>query len=200
MTDHIIPCETYVRLSRLLQADLPDDPWINSIRLDSGMAIVTNRTMMVVEKLTKPCNPAPLHVVVDPALVAACEAEIAFKSDLNIVANDALRFASAKTTFGYQHTGNAALYLLDANPVDRWREVVPREMPTKSKGSLCLWVDQLQHLVAASPSKQITFPSVVDWTVPVIVRDAVDDGWFGVFFVRKSENPHKAATVPGWLV
>jgi hypothetical protein len=153
---------------------------------------------MVVERI-EPSNPASLHIIPDPALVAAAEKEIGFHSKISIVANDFLKFASAKTTLGYQHPTNVALYSDHPNELEKWRGVVPVDPHESAKGSMCLWTRDLQWLAATSPSGQIVFPRVIDWTKPVLVRDAVDDRWFGVFYVRESDNPHKPAVVPGWF-
>lgn len=199
MTTYTIPCETFARLARLLDATDSNDPWVNSIRLESNLAIVTSRTMLAVERLPVTNDDAPIHIVTSPDLVTACAGEASFNGSLEVVVNDALRWASAKTTFGFQLPTNATVWSDVPNPLDRWRSIVPSDAPTKSKGSLCLWTDQLQHLVAASPSHQIVFPAVIDWTVPVLIRDAVDENWFAVFYVRKSDNPHKPAIKPEWL-
>lgn len=198
MTPHTIPCDTYVRLSKLSNAKRSDDPWAHSIRIDNGCAMATNRELMVVERI-EPSNPEPLHIAIDLVLIAAAEKEIGFHSSLSIVSNPFLKFASAKTTLGYQHPNNAALYLGEPNELDRWREIVPLEPHEESKGSMQLETHHLQWLAQTSPSGNITFPRVIDWTKPVIVRDAIDDRWFGVFYVREADGPHKPAVLPGWF-
>ena len=198
MIEHTIPCETYVRLAKLLDYDPMGDPWCKSVRLEDGYAIVTNRQMMVVERIDCP-NPAPFHLVIDPVLLQAAETEAPMHSKLHITAIDAIKTASAKTTLGYSFTGNAGLYLDEMNVIDSWRERVPTEIVAASNGSMRLCLKSMQSLLATSPSGAVTFPEIVDWAKPVVVNDEVDPNWFAVFFVRRGENPHNPARLPAWF-
>jgi len=196
--EHIISCETFARLSNVLKHMPKDDPWCRSIRLDGNLAIATNRQYLVIERL-ETVAPSVLHITADPILIEQCVKEAAFHSKMHIVANDMLRFASLKTSLGYQFPGNAALYLNSSNVLDRWREVIPTAMPKKSKGSMCLALGEINNLAESSPSGTIIFPEHIDWTQPIVVRDAIDSNWAAIFYVREAENPHEPATIPGWL-
>ena len=195
--EHIIPCETFARLCNVLKFMPKDDPWCRSIRLDGNMAIATNRFYIAIERLDTSVA-SVLHIPADPVLIEQCVKEAPFHSKMHIVANDMLRFASLKTSLGYAYPGNAGVYLDTLNPVDRWREIVPTSLPKKSKGSMCIDTAMLASLAESSPSGKITFPEHIDWTLPVVVRDAVDPNWCGIFYVRESDNPHDPATIPGW--
>lgn len=196
--EHIISCETFVRLSNVLKFMPKDDPWCKSVRLEGNLAIATNRFYLVIERL-ETTAPSVLHIPADPILIEQCRTEAVYHSKMHIVANDMLKFASLKTSLGYQYAGNAGLYLDEPNVLDHWREIVPESMPKKSKGSICLWADALLNIVESSPSSQIVFPEHVDWSQPVVIRDAIDPNWCAFFYVRESDNPHDAAVIPGWL-
>lgn len=198
MTEHIIPCETFVRLTNVLKFMPKDDPWCKSVRLEGNLAIVTNRQYIAIERLDT-VAPSVLHIPADPALIDQCAKEAVFHSKMHIVANDMLKFASLKTSLGYQHTGNAGLYLDGVNVIDRWRDILPTAPVKKSKGSMCLELGAVANLIESSPSGKIVFPEHIDWTVPVVVRDAVDPNWCAFFYVRESDNIHDPATIPGWI-
>lgn len=196
--EHVISCETFARLCNVLKHMPKDDEWCNSIRLEGNVAIVTNRFYLVVERL-ETTAPSVLHIPADPILIEQCAKEAPYHSKLHIVANDMLQFASLKTSLGYQYPGNAGLYINKENVIDRWREIIPASLPKKSKGSMCLNTAELKNIAESSPSGQIVFPEHIDWTQPVVVRDAVDPNWCAFFYARESENPHDPATIPGWV-
>ena len=196
--EHVLPCDTFVRLTNALKNMPKDDPWCRSVRLETNLAIVTNRFYLVIERLES-VAPSVLHIPADPVLIEQCKTEAVYHSKMHIVANDMLKFASLKTSLGYQFAGNAGLYLDAPNVMDRWREIIPDSMPKKSKGSMCLWTADLANIAESSPSGQIVFPEHIDWSQPVVIRDAVDPNWCAFFYVRESDNPHDPAIIPGWL-
>jgi hypothetical protein len=83
--------------------------------------------------------------------------------------------------------------------IDRWREIIPTTLPKKSKGSMCLDTSALANIAESSPSGKIVFPEHIDWTLPVVIRDAVDPNWCCIFYVRESNDIHDPATIPGWV-
>lgn len=196
--EHVISCETFVRLTNALKHMPKDDPWCKSVRLEGNLAIVTNRHYLVIERLETEA-PSVLHIPADPILIEQCQSEAVYHSKMHIVANDMLKFASLKTSLGYQYAGNAGLYLDSPNVMDRWREIIPQTLPKKSKGSMCLNGPELLSIIESSPSGRVVFPEHVDWTQPVVIRDAVDPHWCAFFYVRESEDPHDPASIPGWL-
>ena len=198
MTEHTIPCETFARLCNVLKYLPRADPWCNSVRLEQNLAIVTNREYLVIERIDNPAD-EPLHVPADPALIAQCLTEATYHSKLHIAANSMLRYAALKTSMGYQFPGNAGLYLDEPCDLERWRSVIPTTMAKKAKGSMCLEAGALANIALSSPSGRITLPEFVDWSLPVVARDAVDPNWCAFFYVREADQPHEPATIPGWL-
>ena len=174
------------------------DPWCNSVRLEQNLAIVTNREYLVIERIDNPAT-EPLHILADPALIAQCLTEATYHSKLHIVGNSMLRYASLKTSMGYQFPDNAGLYLDEPCSIADWRTVIPPAMAKKAKGSMCIEAAALANVAQSSPSGRITLPEFVDWSLPVVARDAVDPNWCAFFYVREADNPHEPATIPGSL-
>ena len=59
---------------------------------------------------------------------------------------------------------------------------------------------QIQTLFECSPSGEIIFPEHINATKPVIVVDANNTEWLGVFIPRSdSDKPLKPATLPEWM-
>ena len=198
MIEHTIPCETFARLSNLLKYNPIDDPWCNSIRLEGGYAIVTNRFYIVVEKIDC-ANHDVLHVPLDPQLIEVCRSESAYHSKLHITAVPAMKYASCKSSMGYPHGGNAGLWLDTENRVDAWRSKIPTSLPKKTTGSMYLELDGVKALLETAPSGRIAFQDYIDWSQPVVVNDVVDGNWFAVFHIRKQQDLHNSARVPGWF-
>lgn len=200
MSEYVIACETFARLSNVLKLLAPEaDEWTNSIRLEGKFAVATNRRYMAVEMIGGD-NPAEaIHVIADEKLIEQCRTESAFHSKLHIVPNAMLKFASAKTTLGYQYPGNAVIYSDTINKIDGWRAVVPSEVAKKTNGAMALDLPWLSALVESAPSKKIVFQEYIDWTKVVVVRDFIDPNWFAVFHVRTADDLHDPAVVPGWF-
>lgn len=197
--EHIISCEAYVRLSSaIMRLPAGDTPWSASIRLDGGCAVATNMCYMIVEKIDQG-GAEPVHLSLDPALIAQAAQEMTFSSKMHVLGNEMLQFASVKTSLGYQHPGNAGYYNSSDNRIARWRDVIPAALPKKPKGCMSLELGPISTLAECAPSKRIVFPEVIDWTVPVVIRDAVDPNWCAVFYVREAENPVPPATIPAWV-
>jgi len=198
MSEYVIPCEVFARLSNLLAISYDEtDEWCNSVRIDRGCAMVTNRHFMVVERID--CDlPDPVHIVADPVLIEQCRKEAQYHSKLHIAVVPAIKYASAKTTFGYQYPGNAALWLAAPNELDKWRSIIPDNVSATSHGGMLLDLEGLKCMIATSPSGRIVVEQNVDFTKPVIVNDAVDPNWFGVFSARE-DKLHNPAIIPKWV-
>lgn len=200
MTDYVIPCDTFHRLSHIL--DLPHPgmtDWFRSIRIDNGLAVVSNRISMAVENIGGPSG--VVHVTADPVLIKQCADEAQYGSSLTITVVEALQYATAKTTLGYVHPGNVGVWSTLPNDYDRWRAVVEqaRTPATKSKGGMMWHAENIANVAAASPSGRIVFEENIDTTRPTIIRDVTDYNWFAIFNPASNEYI-TPATLPTWMV
>ncbi len=198
MSEYVIPCEVFARLSNLLSVTYPEtDEWCKSIRIDRGCAVVTNRHFMAVQRIE--CNlPDPIHIVADPALIEQCCKEAQYHSNLHIAVVPSIKYASAKTTFGYQYPGNAALWLSKPNEMDRWREIIPDGLCKASNGGMLLDLEGMEYLIKTSPSGKVVVEENVDFNRPVVVNDFVDPNWFGLFSAR-DDKLHNPPIIPKWI-
>lgn len=200
MTDFIIPCETIYRLSRILITPHENaTEWTRTLRIDHGAAIVTNRSVIVIERVIGGNGIAHLHLTLD--LIEQCRKEAAFKSSLTITVNEALRFATAKTSLGYIAPGNCCMWSTAVNELDRWKEIAEQARPIvkKSKGAMFWNGETIAALAGASPSGAIVFPEHIDISLPVVVRDAFDPDWVGLFCSTGQDDQRKPARLPDWV-
>ena len=201
MTDFVIPCDTFVRLSNVLHNfhDAANE-WFRTIRIDNGVAMATNRSIMAIENIGG--LPGVIHVMADPALIQQCRTEAAFSSTLTITVNEVLKFAVAKTTLGYVHPGNCALWSDAPNELDRWRSIAQRtaEPVPASRGGMYWKADAIAQLASASPSGGLVFEEFIDATGrPTVIRDVNEPNWCGIFNPYQVLEEYQPATLPGWL-
>lgn len=201
MTDYVIPCEVVARFAAITSrvgADISD--WFRCIRIDNGMAVASNRTIMAVQHVGGPAG--IIHLKMTPALIEQCRTEAPFSSRLTITVVDQLSYAVAKTTMGSIHT-DCVLWSGEINEFDRWRSVVNevRTPATVARGGMFWRADEIATLAQASPSGRVVFETVIDASGrPTLVRDCHDHEWFGVFQPFERGQSVAAATLPSWMV
>jgi len=202
MSEFIIPCETVVRLASIL-TDFPDaaSDWCNSIRIDNGQAVATNRIVMSVENIGGPAG--VVHLIPDAALIAQCRVETPFSSKLHIIVTSELRHAVAKTTLGYVHPGNCAIWSDAPNELDDWRSIVTKcAKPADKYASGMFWdAANVARLAASSPTGRLVFEHIIDASGarPTVIRDVNDPEWFGLFYPSSKLDKYAPATLPTWV-
>lgn len=199
VTDFVIPCDTFARLSRIFegQSDLADD--FRTIRIDNGVAVATDRRALAAEKIAD--SVGIIHVIGDPALIAQCRTEAAFSSNLSITVNEGLRYAVAKTSLGYVHPANCVLWRNEAGDFDRWRAIVQQcaTPAAASKGGMFWDAELIARLGSTSPTGRLVFEQNIDVTHrPTVIRDVSDDRWFGIFRPFASDERYAPASLPTW--
>ena len=201
MAEFIIPCDVIARLSNVLR--VPNDimtDWFKAIRVDNGVAVVTNRRFMAVEKLPD-ANNGVVHIPLIPKLIAQCKIEGPLKSNLYVQVLDGMGIASARTTLGWQYPGNACVVSSEINEFDRWRDVVQdaRDVSHKPAGGMYWDAEGVAALAASAPSGCLVFAENIDTMRPTIIRDTRDYNWFGVFRPREPGQAFPPAVVPTWM-
>lgn len=201
MTDFVIPCDAFVRLTNILHNYTPDDPAMRTVRIDHGVAVATNENIMAMECVGGPVG--VIHLIADPALIAQCRTEAAFNSVLTITVNDMLKFAVAKTTMGYVHPGNCAVFPTGEIKLDRWRNIVARcaEPLSDSEVGMFWDTDAISILSSSSPTGRVIFEQYVGYKGrPTIIRDVNDPNWCGVFQPWSAyDGNYPNAVLPDWL-
>lgn len=211
MAEFTISCAAFVRLATITKGYSPgqgrEELLSVTILRRNGrvLAAATNSQIFVVEFLgTQTAPDEIIRIVTDEALVEQCRSETAFGSSLTVQTNDILKFATAKTTFGYNHPTNAALW--DCHPGNLIEYLIDKastfKQPKKSSGAMHWYIEPLQALFAAAPSGRVMFPEKIDATEPVILRDPVDPNWCGMFLptLKAGDKDAEPATLPDWLI
>ena len=159
---------------------------------------------MAVENIGGPAG--ILHIIPNPGLIEICRKEAPFSSKLTITANPLLQYAVAKTTLGYVHPTNCAVWdnaMLADTPMNAWRAIVSRcaEPATKSIGGMFWNADDIARLAAASPSGELVFETNItaDGSRPTIIRDANEPDWIGIFNPWSSKHSYGPARMPDWI-
>lgn len=207
----IIPCETIVRLANVTKTiaarhvnDLAKCLRVEIVGNDL-LAITTNGQIAAFERFGDAITgmTGSVQINLDPALLNQCQTEIAFNGTVEIVVNDMLKFASAKTSLGYSFPGNVALWT-PINALDKWRDWAIQKPVVKSSGAMFMNTDDITNLGLSSPTGRIAFPEFIDGSKPVIVRDTTDAKWVGMFMpnIRKDDGTAiqaEPAKAPEWF-
>jgi len=194
-----LKCETYARLCNVLDY-MPENAneWFNSIRLEGNYVIASNRQILIVERLNYVNPSEPIHIINSEVLRKQCLEEAKFNSDLTIHVNPMLKFASAKTTFGYNFPENATLWSDQENHMDRWAETIPTAHNTMTYGAMFWEATNIANLSKASPSGCIVFEQYIDERKPILIRDMNDENWFAVFVPGVEDGSVPPAELPVW--
>lgn len=211
-----IPCEVFARMSNA-SAIGPDENRIglNTIRIEhynsNIIVVATNAKVLAVQNVGTTTQPnSAVNVMRLPELIEQCLKEAPYDGTLTIVDIPEMKFATAKTSFGYTYPGNVSFTFPDDaagpqlepwNIKGGWRSIVPTEQPKKSNGCMFMNVDRLVALGKAAPSQQLVFPNFIDYTKPVVVQDKVDKDWCGMFLPQTTliNKDVEAAVIPDWM-
>jgi hypothetical protein len=202
-------CGTFVRLAAIALTPRAKTEKLDVIYIErkAGLtvAIAANRNVAAIERIEAGGNDAEgaFCLSIDPALLNQCKTEIAFASNLEIVANVMLGFISVKTTMGFIAPGNGGHF--KPSHFASWREWLPPKDVQASKGGIfCAASSAVDLLLNSSPSGQIVFPEIIDTKKPLIVRDFLDENWLGLFMpIAKNDQGDQiecpGAIVPAWV-
>lgn len=209
---------------RLANATIPVYPnehqynWMRSILLEyrngKSYAVATNSKILAAEYIDTTTEPnAVVNIVITDALLTQCAIEQQWSGELIIDVTDTayFKYASLTTLFGYRYPDNAALFppdVINSDDTkrwfefrDNWRRLVPDETPTASKGFMFQDTELLTLLGKSAPSGCLVYPKHIDVDKPLMVRDAVDPSWLGLFvsYSSKYSKGLIAAKRPEWL-
>lgn len=201
MTEISLSCETFLRMSRVIE-DLPSDmhaSW-STLRFEDGNIIVTDKSFMAIENFSSD-KFSPFHIIPDAALLAQCQTEAAFNSRMTIVVNEMLKFAVIKTSLGFQTTGNV-LFTEALDPAwEKWRSIVMQcKQPAEKVNGGMFWATEgIKRLADSSPSGLIVFEEIIDTNRPTLIRDVKDYHWIGIFQPVSRDDHYSPATLPSWM-
>lgn len=212
MANFVLSCDAFVRMAAIIEGYSPgvgrEELLSVFIRHKNGLtvAVATNSKIAAFEFIGETQEPdGGLMVIPDPALVQQCKTEIAFNGFLTIQTNDILQFATAKTTLGYNHPTNAAIWGASRDNIDWIFQQVSAFTPTKKQNGVMHWyADSIAKLANSTPSGRIIFPRIFDAEKPLLLRDPLSENWTGLFIPQmndfdKSQQPNIFATTPEWF-
>lgn len=121
--------------------------------------------------------------------------ETNMNSEYIIETNPETATGTVKTTVGSVYD---VLKWSDDDETDNWFSWFTDS--NESVGFMYWELYQVQTLFECSPSGEIIFPEHINATKPVIVVDANNTEWVGVFIPRSdSDKPLKPAILPEWM-
>lgn len=201
-----IPCETFVRMSKVplaLKAAY-DEHYYKSlfieIRNKKLFFVSTNIKFAAIEYAGNiDQSNGFFNIAYNEALLIQATEEAKFSGVINVTYVEMLKFATAKTTFGYVHSENLAVFATQKPEFETWRNWLPDEIPTKPNGCINVTAHNLACLAAASPSGLIAFPQMVTTGKPVLVHDAHSPNWIGLFLDDGKTQGVRAVAIPTWV-
>jgi len=202
MAQFTISCELYARLAGMaLQLDEENPrPALRCVRIEHragvALAVASNAFALAGEYMGALAEGEPdaaISVTIDPALRALAEKY----PDADLVINQAPGWTVITTSDGIMFSGNGEA----AGDYPDWRALVPGDLPTKNNGCFSFRGTLMARLCATAPSGTIRCARNIDMTAPTIVRDNIDENWFGVFMVTDNfgQQAFKPATIPDFL-
>lgn len=200
-----IPCELYIRFAEIAKLLDPQDKrkYFRSLYIERKnnqlFIVATNVKVAAIEYLRSEGPDESTAIAVDDALIAQCEKEIQFNSNLHITANPALKFTAIKTSFGYNHALNCHVELPAKCDFHTWRDWFPDALATKTNGAMFWGMQALYGLAQASKSGGLVFPEFIDTSLPVVVNDSEANNWVGLFMPTTGGAKTTPATIPDWI-
>lgn len=137
-----------------------------------------------------------LYLDFDEKTLENLQFELNIGSDYIIETNPELALATVTTSLGSKY--EKFVYWLDEDETDDWFSWFTES--DENIGFMYWDLYQIQTMFECSPSGEIIFPEHINANKPVIVADANNNEWFGVFIPRSdSDKPLKPATLPEWI-
>lgn len=208
-----ISCEQFARLSKGAYVPgedlgldtaghpLPVRPEFACVRLQNisgkSYAIVTCGIIMAVEYLGPTTEPdGAVNVPTAPALIAQCEAEQMFNSDLSVDYDPISGYTVLMSTLGYMFPGSARMADSGVWDTKDWRDRI--DPPAKKSDTAFSFHGKwLARMASTAPSNIFILPEHVQRKRPVVVRDRIDKDWLGVFLVIQYDYS-EFAELPDW--
>lgn len=199
-----INADIFLRLSHAaLQPDETHSKYDNVLRAvrieyrdGVGVAIATCGQILVAECLDECGENGEINVVINSHLLEIAAAERNASGRLIITQAPGWSVARGIET-NRMCPVNAEL----VGEWPDWRDLVPKELPSKFNASFMLEAGLLARMARTSPSGVILFPKFADKEQPIVLRDKIDPNWFGLIFIDKDGcvDMPPVATIPEWV-
>ena len=213
--EFIVPCDVIARFAPLARSQKASETrdYLSTIYIErtnnKTFVVATNVKTAAIEYLKDAPKGEDGYILLQlhEPLIKACDNEAAYNSRLHIVYIPEIKFATAKTDFGYVCTDNishplAPITTQKFDDVRRewvtWRQWAPLYIPKQTYGALDMSAIELYGLARASPSGRLLFPLHIDRRMSVLVRDSESDDWCGLF-MPDTGTENKGVELPVWM-
>ena len=195
-----INADVFVRFANLARNLPPSDPrnYLRSVMIEvangSAFIVATDSRFAAVQRLGEMAGEFRACVVADDTMTLQAMAEKPFSSSLFISAE------KVTTSLGFTYPGNPFALAPQGkiNELFSWRKLF-QTAPEKSSGSMFIDMARMRFMLETSPSGRVLFPDKIDTAFPIIVKDAIDSDWLGVFLGRSEDAPQFYGSLPGWF-
>lgn len=195
-----INADVFVRFANLARNLPANDPrnYLRSVMVEvangNAFIVATDSRFMAVQRLGEMAGEFRACVLADDVLTGQAAAEIPFSSSLFISAE------KVTTALGFMYPGNPFISapLGKINEMFTWRSLLQVKVENAG-GTMFIDTARMQALINTSPSGRVLFPPKIDIAKPIVVKDAVDPDWLGVFLGRTEDAPLSYGSLPGWF-
>lgn len=202
MTKISVPSKTLQRFIKLYESLDPKAPeTLKCLRIEiiNGKIILIgcNQYVACAELIdnTKESD-AVIHVKVNSKFIESVNKEVNINGMFNFETIPEIALGNISTTDGENH--NDFIVWPDESPLDNWRKWF--SISDESAGTMFCNLYQIETLFNTSPTGEITFPTVINCSEPVIVRDINNSNWIGAFIPAfDGKKIIKPAELPEWL-
>lgn len=195
-----INADVFVRFANLARNLPPSDPrdYLRSVMIEvaNGNAFIvsTDSRFMAVQRLGELAGEFRACIVADDVLTAQVRAEMPFSSSLFV------SHEKVTTSLGFMYPGQPFISPPPGkiNELFKWRDLL-RVKVDQNNGTMFINAPRMRALIETSPSGRVLFPPKIDIAKPIVVKDAIDPDWLGVFLGRTEDAPLSYGSLPEWF-
>lgn len=161
-------------------------------------AVSTDSLIASVEFLGKTDKPdGSCYLILSDKLKEQLNKEYLTDHVISITTFPQMAISMLQSTSGFNLSD--CLHWWDDSELRNWRRWFPAPA-SKSSGVMYWDLFKIESLLRASPSGKVIFPSFIDASKPLMVRDYHNDNWMGVFMAQSPHmDEYEPAELPDWF-
>lgn len=161
-------------------------------------AVSTDSLIASVEFLGKTDKPdGSCYLILSDKLKEQLNKEYLTDNIITVTAFPQMAISMLQSTSGFNLSD--CLHWWDDSELRNWRKWFLE--PARESAGVMYWdVFKVESLLKASPSGKVIFPSFIDASKPLMVRDYHNDNWMGVFMPQSAkESEFEPTELPDWF-